>query len=166
VIYAGEWQGHSGSRRETKAFSIAPNQTICLYTEHGGLDTLVATYVWVPSAIPPPSDSGAPAPAGSPAPSEPAPAPGGTPVAPASPAPLYLTLAEARRVVRLALTRTFGPRFTDGRSYRRECLHLADIEVRCRVSWSWRRYQYAGTLTVQESRYGYSTKRAIRRTRS
>jgi hypothetical protein len=170
VIYVGPWQPESGAQRQTKAFSLAPNHTICLYTEHGGLDTLVATHVWVPPPPPAPSEPGAapavPPPAPSPAPPAQGPA---APVAPASPppkAPRYLTLSEARRVLREALGGIFGLHFTNGRNYHRGCLHLSDTRVRCQVSWDWLRYHYAGTLIIREGRTGYTTSRTIRRTRS
>jgi hypothetical protein len=168
VIYVGPWQPESGSQRQTKAFSMAPNHTMCLYTEHGGLDTVVATYVWVP---PPPPSEPVPAPAVAPPAQPPAPPGQGPapPVAPASPppgAPRYLTLTEARRVLRETLGRSFGLHFTNGRNYHRACLHLSDTRVRCRVSWDWLRYHYAGTLTIREGRSGYTTTKTIRRTRS
>jgi hypothetical protein len=162
VIYVGQWQADPGWQRETKAFSMAPNHTICLYTEHGGLDTLVATHVWVPPPPPAPSEPvGAPAvppPASPPAPPEQGPPP--------PEAPRYLTLTEARRVLREALGRIFGLRFTNGRNYHRACLHLSDTRVRCQVSWDWRRYHYAGALIIRETASGYTTSKTIRRTRS
>jgi hypothetical protein len=167
VIYVGPWQPDSGSQRETKAFSMAPNHTICLYTEHGGLDTLVASQVWVPPAPPVPAEP-APSP---PVPPPPPPTPT-TPAAPVAPAsgpaqtPNRLTLDEARRVVRQTLRRTFGLRFTDGRNYHRGCRHLSETRVRCRVSWDWRRRHYAGVLIVGETASGYTTSRSIHRTRS
>jgi hypothetical protein len=167
VIYVGDWQRDPGSQRQTKTFTIAPNHTMCLYTEHGGLDTVVATHVWVPPAPPAPSDS-APAPVVPPPGSSPtAPAPTDAPVTPASPSPApprYLTLTEARRVLRKTLGASFGPRFTSGRNYQRACLHLSDTRVRCRVAWDWQRYHYAGTLTILEGPSSYSTSKAIRRT--
>jgi hypothetical protein len=162
VIYAGDWQRDPGSVQQTKTFIMAPNHTMCLYTEHGGLDTVVATYVWVPPAPPVPSDS-APASGSTPA----ATAPTDAPVTPASPPPAparYLTLPEARQVLRKALGAGFGPRFTSGRNYRRACLHLSGTQVRCRVSWDWQRYHYAGTLTILEGASSYTTSKSIRRT--
>lgn len=65
-----------------------------------------------------------------------------------TPAPATFSMDRARGAVNVALSRQLGRAFTQRRNYRRSCQRQSSKRVRCRVSWTYRRDRYAGTVTV------------------
>ena len=59
-----------------------------------------------------------------------------------------LSVREAQGVVRSALRRRYGRRFTRGRGYRRACSRQSLLRARCRVSWRYGSSSYRGTVSV------------------
>lgn len=59
-----------------------------------------------------------------------------------------LSVREAQGVVRSALRRRYGRRFTRGRGYRRSCSRQSLLRARCWVSWRYGSSSYRGTVSV------------------
>jgi hypothetical protein len=155
VIYVGNVIG-PGSQQATEAVD-ADAGTLCLWV-NADVDYLVAT-----AAVPP---KPAPAP---PAPAQPAPAPP-APVASINTTPLradaavFLGSGQVLTVLRRELRRTYGSRFTHGRSYRRACTRLSSRSFLCAVSWTLQRSRYRGTVRIRRNSVtGYDLVRHIRR---
>lgn len=84
-----------------------------------------------------------------------------------APASRQLTLTRARTLVRRALTRRFGVRFSRGFGYQRSCSRRSTLRVRCTVAWRYSADRYRGTVTVwvdsPSSTHAHYSIRIIRR---
>ncbi len=78
----------------------------------------------------------------------------------------YLTVAEAKEVVRYGLKRRFGSRWTRGARKTISCpVRTSDTTVGCKTSWTHRRMRYRTHVVVQETQtdYPYSVKLVSRK---
>lgn len=62
-----------------------------------------------------------------------------------------LSKSQAARVVRHALWKRYGSRYTARRGYQRSCGRISRTRVRCRVSWTTSKSRYRGKVTVWTS---------------
>jgi hypothetical protein len=140
VVYTGEVQQGGWQNSGTQAIYADAGTTICLWVD-ADIEYLVATAA-VPYPPPPPP---------------PAPAPTTTPTT-TTRTGVYLTLDEAKAVLRRVLRREYGGHFTNGHDYTRTCYKrvgaIATTAV-CTVRWVWRQWRYRGTVVIRETADGY-----------
>jgi len=148
LTYVGDFQENSGSQGPaTDTYTPKHNPSkICLMATHSSQDYVLAEFVYTPGTTAPPP-SGTPAPSGS-----------------ASP----MTIREARALLPAVLRQRFHARFLARTGkLQRSCRRLTAEKVRCRVGWNYKRYRYAGTVTLQndpaDPAGSYLSKTSIRR---
>jgi hypothetical protein len=139
VVYVGEVLAGGWQRSGTQAF-YADAGTLCLWV-HADVDYLVAQAAVPPKYTPPPPTTTTTS----------------TPTT-TTRTGIYLTLDEAKTVLRRVLRREYGSHFTNGHDYTRTCYKrvgaIATTAV-CTVKWIWRQWRYRGTVVIRETADGY-----------